>query len=374
MEKQKIWLEISKGAILSNLRFFRRVRNPTVKVCAVVKANAYGHGLREVVKIIADKVDFFAVDNIDEALAIRDMGVKKPVLIMGYLSYESLKKAINREISFVIYSKKKINEIVSLNMEMPAKVHIKIETGLNRQGVNDKALSDLLKAILKNKGKIHIEGAYTHFANVEDTLDPTFAIKQVEEFKKQLSIVKKVGVKVPVVHCSASAGAMLYKNFNFDMVRIGIGLYGLWPSRETAIAILQRKIKGVLKPVMEWKSVVAQVKVVNIGQSVGYGRTWYALRRSQIAVVPLGYSDGYDRGLSNRGRVIINGKSCPVVGRVAMNMIMVDVTDCKNVCEGDTVTLLGKGISADEIADYCGTINYEIVCRINPFLQRKIIK
>jgi alanine racemase len=374
----KTWIEISRSALFHNLQVFRKSVGKNVKIAAVVKANAYGHGLAEIVPIIRNKVDVFAVDNIDEALIIRKIDASVPVLILGYIPLSELSTPIEDDVSFVVYNMDTIRKIVSLQLKNTAKIHLKIETGLNRQGIENKDLLKFLRFIGSHKDKFILEGVSTHFANIEDTLDPTFAKTQLNEFKKAIKIIKKEGFNPSLIHSAASAGTLLYPETRFSMVRVGFGIYGWWSSLETRVSLLARKKNLVLKPVLTWKSVVAQLKNLKVGESVSYGRTWFATRKTKIAVIPVGYSEGYDRKLSNIGRVIINGIYANVVGRVAMNMVMVDVTDVKNVKLEDEVALLGNmdnlKISADEIAKKIGTINYEVVARLSPFIPRITVK
>ena len=201
---------------------------------------------------------------------------------------------------------------------------------------------------------------------------------QLEKFNDTIDFLRKKGIKPVFTHCAASAAALLHNKTHFNMIRLGIALYGLWPSKETQIALSLKKkrAKVTLKPVMSLKSILAQIKTVNAGESVGYGRTWFAPRKSRIGIIPLGYYDGYDRKLSNNGRILVNGQYAPVVGRVAMNMTMVDLTDANKAKKGDTVVLIGRSrrseITVDELAARIGTINYELVSRINPKLPRVI--
>lgn len=375
--KYKTWVEVSKSALFHNIGVFRKCVGENVKIAAVVKANAYGHGLTEIVPLLKNKVDVLAVDNIEEALAIRSIDKNTPVLILGYTTLVNLSIPIENNISFVVYNIETLREIVSLKLPKTAKIHLKIETGLNRQGIQDKDLSTFLKFIKSHKKTFYLEGVYTHYANIEDTLDPSFAKRQLAEFSKALQVVKKAGFRPPMVHTAASAGTLLYPETHFSLVRVGFGIYGWWMSLETRVSLLALKRNLVLKPVLTWKSIVAQIKYINVGESVGYGQTWFATRRTKIAIIPVGYSDGYDRKLSNIGRVIINGHYANVIGRVAMNMIVTDVTDIKNVKLEDEVALLGNKdglkVSADEIAKKIGTINYEVVSRINPLLPRIIV-
>lgn len=373
--RYRTWAEISRRNLVHNFNIFRKIVGPKVKVCPVVKANAYGHGLKEVVGIL-DKAgaEWLGVDSLDEALLVRGQGYGKSILVLGYVPLTRLKEILDSKISLTVYNLVTLKKIVVLKPETPVKIHLKIETGLNRQGVKDKDLLKLAGYALKHPRELVIEGASTHFANIEDTLDPTFGRQQLTEFNRQVKLLKKLGVKPVLFHTAASAAAMIYPKTRFKMVRLGIGLYGLWPSRETKIACRGKKIK--LLPVLSLRSIVAQVKSIGVGESVSYGRTWIARGKTKIAVIPVGYYDGFDRKLSNCGRVLVKGKSAPVIGRVAMNMIMVEVSAIPGVATEDRVTLIGRDgnseVTADEIAEKLGTINYEVVTRLSPSLPRII--
>ncbi|MBU0998086.1 alanine racemase [Patescibacteria group bacterium] len=376
--KTKSWVEISKKAIFSNISSFRKILSKETKIAAVIKANAYGHDIEIVSKLISPKVDLFAVDSIYEALKIRENGIKKPIIILGYTPIKDLELVIKNDISFACYNRETVRKIISLKLNKIAKVHLKIETGTNRQGLSIGKTIKLAKEISKYKDKIYIEGIYTHFANIEDTLDPSFAMLQLKRFNKVKEIFEdKIG-KVDCCHCAASASTILYPSTHFNLIRLGISLYGIWPSKEVKIAELQKGTKSLkLKPVLSWKTIVAQVKNINKGESVSYGRTWTATKETKIAIIPIGYFDGFDRKLSNSGKVLIKGKYAQVIGRVAMNMFVVDVSHIKNVKVEDEVVIIGEQegniISADEIADKLGTINYEVICRINPLIPRIVI-
>lgn len=373
----KTWVEVSRTALVGNLKTLKKVVGKKTKVACVIKANAYGHGILEVAKILEGKgADLFAVDNIKEAVLLKNSGIVTPILILGYLELADLKEAILSDFSFVGYNKETLGKIISLSLPKPAKIHLKLETGLNRQGVAQKEIPSFISTIKKAPGLL-LEGISTHFANIEDTLDPSFAKSQLVRFKEGIALVRKSGLKPKYLHAAASAGAILYQDARFNMVRAGIALYGLWPSRETKIALNMRKKSLILKPALAWKSLVSQVREIKTGESVGYGRTWSAPRKSKIAVISVGYSDGYDRKLSNSARVIIKGRFAPVIGRVAMNMIVADVTEIANVNVEDEVTLIGRSgvreITVDELAQKTDTINYEVVSRINPLLPRVIV-
>jgi alanine racemase len=296
---------------------------------------------------------------------------------MGHTPLRQLRDVVEhgfRQVLFRTDTARALSEAAQ-DVGKDALVHIKVETGTHRLGVPLFELESFLQEVGRLPG-LDIEGMYTHFANIEDTLDPSFAHLQLERFQEGLEMAHRSGIRPRVIHTAASAGMILYPETHFSMVRVGIGAYGIWPSRETRIAARARKREIDLTPVATWKARVAQVKTVVAGDYVGYGLTYQASRTMRLAVVPVGYYEGYDRKLSNSGRALIRGQSVPVVGRVAMNMIMLDVTEA-GVEPDDEVVLLGRQgeaeIGADEVAEKTGTISYEIVSRIHPALPRILI-
>jgi alanine racemase len=368
------WIEIDTSAARHNIDAFRGILPAGTALMVVVKANAYGHGLEVYAPIAAERADWLGVNALDEALAIRALGIQKPVAILGYTDPAQLDIVVANDFRQVVY---RADIAVGLskaaqNRNMSARVHLKLETGTNRQGVPLGELPELVRQIRGMPGLI-IEGAYTHFANIEDTLDPSFAERQLDKFREALKILEQEGVRLTQVHAAATAGTLLYPETGFSMIRLGIGAYGIWPSRETQLAARERGRRITLIPAMTWKTRVAQIKTVEAGEHVSYGLTYQARHRMQVAVLPVGYYDGYDRKLSNCGRVLIRGRALPVIGRVAMNMTMVDVTDVAAQPD-DEVVLLGRQgnaeIRAEELAEKIGTIAYEVVSRINPRIPR----
>jgi alanine racemase len=289
-----------------------------------------------------------------------------------------MKEAISHDLSFVILnlSAAKKARQVAKKLSRKARIHLKVETGTNRLGICGKDLIRLAK-FCSLQNEIFLEGLYTHYANIEDTLDPSFAQEQLRKFKEAERLLQKRGVKIPFKHTACTAAAILFKETNFNLIRLGLGLYGLWPSRETKISAQEKGMKINLQPVLTWKTRVAQVKEVAKGETIGYGRTFTTARKTKMAVLPVGYWDGYDRGLSNQGQVLIKGYPAPVIGRICMNMMMVDITSIPRIKSEDEVVLLGKQgkeeITAEEIAQKIGTINYEVVTRINPLIPRKVV-
>jgi alanine racemase len=353
---------------------------------AVVKSNAYGHGLVEVAKI-ADKegAAWFGVDNVDEGIELRKNGITKPILVLGYTKNNRLRDCVDGRLSFVVYNLETAKALRALHLKpvstkpklgvKAAFVHVKIETGTTRQGVSGDELRRLVRELKKTPGVV-IEGASTHFANIEDTTDHSYAELQLERFQEGLSILSKEGINPPWKHAACSAATVLFPDTYFNLVRLGISMYGLWSSKET-LAVAKREHRLLnLKPVLTWKTIVAQVKRVKLGTSVSYGLTERVTRNSKLAILPIGYWDGYDRGLSSVGQVLIHGRLCKILGRVCMNMCVVDITDVPGVRVEDEVVLFGKQrkeeISAEDIASKLGTINYEFVTRINPLIQRVV--
>ncbi|MCJ7611407.1 MAG: alanine racemase [Candidatus Aminicenantes bacterium] len=374
-----VWVEIDRVALSHNIRIFRGLIGSEKKLLAVVKANAYGHGLLEVSRLALDRgVDWLGVHSLDEALALRAAGLKAPVLILGAVALDGLKSAVEAEARLTVYNPATVDrlEAVCRRLKKKALVHMKVETGTNRQGVSEKQLLGLARKI-RNSSNLVLEGLSSHFANIEDTTDPSYPDYQLANYKRALSSLEKRGISIPVKHMSCTAATILFPRTHFDMARVGIGLYGLWPSKETYVSCLHLHLKPLkLKPVLSWKTRVAQVKSVAKGSFVGYGCTYRTTRPSRLAVLPVGYSDGYGRSLSNAGHVLIRGRRAPVRGRVAMDFIIVDVSDIPGVRLEDEATLLGRDgretISAEQLASLAGTISYEILARINPLIPRRV--
>lgn len=368
------WIEIDAAAIGRNLDAFRSAVNPGTAVMAVVKANAYGHGIEAVAPVAAQHADWLGVNNLEEALAIRELGIFKPVAILGHTEIERLNYVISGEFRQVVY-REDIAAALSRHAgerNTRARVHLKVETGTHRQGVALDALQAFVKELLALPN-LDIEGVYTHFANIEDTLDPTFAQFQIDEFRRAVAIVKEAGASPSWIHASATSGALLYPETGFNMIRVGIGTYGIWPSRETQLASRERGRRLSLTPALTWKTRIAQIQQIKPGEFVGYGLTYQASHPMKIAILPIGYYDGYDRKLSNSGRVLVGGQAVPVIGRVMMNMIAIDVTDV-DVKHDDEVVLIGRQgkaeIRAEDLAEKIGTIAYEVVSRIHPGILR----
>lgn len=378
------WVEISKSAILHNLSQYQRIVGPKVAVMPIVKSNAYGHGMIAIAKLVSPKVKWLGVVNLGEALQLRQNKIKNRIFVLSYAQSRYLKEGIKQNIDLPVYDlgmAKLISKETKKQGNKETKVHIKIDTGTSRVGVLPKDAVAFIKEIRKLPN-LKIEGIFSHFAASEE--NPKYTRWQLDNFNQVLADLEKEGINIPYKHFACSAATLVEPKSHFNLIRLGLGLYGLWPS-ELAKRIAIKKYPWLkLKPALSWKTKVIQVKDISAGTKVGYGCTYTAKRKMKIAVLPVGYWEGYDRHLSNSGEVIIKNKKCPVIGRVCMNLTMVDVSSVKNAKAGDEVVLLGrpasakasagKGVTAEELAKKIGTINYEIITRINPFLPRTFIK
>ncbi len=362
------YAKIDLSAISSNLFAVKSCLNPGVKAMAVVKANAYGHGILEVSVHIESEVDYFAVATIEEALALREGGIKKDILILSYTSPSDYEALIDNNITATIYNKNEAELLSSLAAQRgeKAKVHLAVDTGMGRIGFDLNVKSaDEIKEISELEG-IYLEGLFSHYATA-DCEDKTDCRLQCESFKGFIGLLEKRGVKIPLKHICNSAGAMENEE-QFDMCRIGIALYGLYPSDEV------KKEKIRLLPAMEVFSHVVHLKTVPKGFKVGYGHIYEAPSERKIATVCIGYADGFRRSLTGVGYVLIGGKKAPLVGKVCMDMIMVDVTEIENVSVGERVVVLGKSgeeeITAEALGEMSGSFNYEVICSFSPRVTR----
>ncbi len=373
-------VEISRRALVHNIGEFRRLIGPRRKFLAVVKANAYGHGLVEAAGIAAGAgVDWFGVDSVDEGAALRRAGLEAPVLVLGYAPLASLEEAVAADLRLTVYNRETVARLAELagRMRRTVRLHVKLETGTWRQGVAPRDLAAFVRDIRRRPGLV-VEGLSSHFANIEDTTRHDYPRRQLETYRTACRALEAGGPRVPLKHMSCTAAAILFPEPGFNLARVGIGLYGLWPSKETYLScLLDRKEPLSLEPVLSWKARIAQIKKVPAGADIGYGGTYRTTRPTRLAVVPVGYYDGYDRGLSNAAHVLVKGRRAPVRGRVAMDFFMADVTDVPAPSLEDEVTLIGSDgrerIGAEDLAGLAGTIGYEILARINPLVPRVVV-
>ncbi len=376
--KYLTWIEIDSGALRRNIITIRKLAGGR-RIAVAVKANAYGHGLREIIGLLEkENIDYIAVHSLKEAADARKFGWQNRILIVGYISLADLEAVFKLNLEPTVYNMETISRLGKLTEKLKsnANIHLKIETGTNRQGVEESKIEKAVEFIKKYSG-LQLKGVSTHFANIEDTTDHTYANFQLQRFNKTVTKIKKLGLRPQYRHTACSAALLLFEDTKFELVRPGIALYGLWPSKETYLSYrLQGGSNDILTPVLSWKTKVIQIKDVPADAFVGYGCTYRTTARTKLAVLPVGYYDGYDRGLSNLAYVLIKGKRAPIRGRICMNLMMVDITDINGIKLEEPVTLLGREnqekISADQMALWANTVNYEIVSRINEGITRII--
>lgn len=374
------WVEIDRKALFSNVRRFRALTGPRRRLLAVVKANGYGHGLVETARLaLSAGVDWLGVHSAEEGSVLRAAGLDAPVLILGPTAPGRFEEALRDDLRFTIYDRKTAEDLsaAAVHLGKTARVHVKVETGTNRQGLPVADLTAFVRRLARLPG-IEMEGLSSHFANIEDTTSLEYPKRQMAQFAEAAALVRKAGFKIPVKHMAATAAAIVFPESQFNMIRLGIGLYGLWPSKETYLSCrLRKRNPFILKPVLSWRARISQVRRVPKGAFVGYGCTFRTTRPTRLAVIPVGYADGYDRGLSNAAHVLLRGKRAAVRGRIAMNFFTADVTDIPGAAAGDVVTLIGRDgretVSAEGLAALAGTIGYEILARLSPAIPRRIV-
>ena len=360
-----VFAEINLDALRHNYTEIRRHINPASKLCAVVKANAYGHGAIQVAKVaVKCGADFLAVATVGEALELRNANFDTPILILSLIPHDAAETVVKNNLTVAVADFELAEKIstAAVKLNTTAKVHLKIETGMGRIGVNPVVAADLAKKI-SDLPNVELEGLFSHFADA-DSVDRSFTNRQIQTFKETAARIRLKGVKIKIHHLAESAAILDIPEAHFDMVRAGIISYGLYPSEE-----VRKTIK--LRPAMKLVTRVVYLKKVSAGVSIGYGREFVAKRDSLIATLPLGYADGYIRAYKNF-HVEINGQLAPVAGRVCMDQTMVDVTDVDGVAVGDEVILFGsEKISIDDAARHLNTINYEVTCLVSSRVPRK---
>lgn len=342
------------------------------KLLGVIKADAYGHGAVELARFLENKCDFFGVACIEEAVELKKAGIKTPILILGYVAPAFYDLVVKYDIRIPVFSydtaKALSDEAVKQGKTVP--FHFCIDTGMSRIGfqVNEES-ADVCKQIC-TLPNIEAEGLFSHFATADES-DLTKALAQREKYKTFVEMLKSRGIQIPIKHLNNSAGIMNFDEY-FDMCRMGIILYGLYPSEEVDKSLLD------IKPVMSWLTHISHIKTLEAGREVSYGGTFKTTEPRVIATIPVGYADGYSRCLSNKGRVIINGQYAPIVGRVCMDQFMVDVTDVDGAELDSIVTLVGKDgdaeLSMEEVSNAAYSFNYELPCRVARRVPRTYYK
>ena len=346
-----LWIELSRSALRHNICALGKLASGR-SLTACIKSNAYGHGLGPIVTELADlpEVAYVTVHSLEEARAARDSGWDRRIMVLGPIAADALESVLELDLEPVVFDRGILRRLGKLGERRNCRVHthLKLETGTNRQGINIKALPGFAEIYKSFRSLRRPYGASMHFANIEDTTVHEYAEYQLREFGRLLAALKQLGIKPEIRHAASSAATILFDKTRFDLVRPGISVYGHWPSKETYLSYrLAGGGNDLFRPVLSLKSRITQLKDLAPDTFVGYGCTYKTTARTKLAVVPIGYGDGYDRDLSNVAHVLVRGKRAPVRGRVCMNLTMVDVTHVKGVRLGDEVTLIGR--DGDEV-------------------------
>ena len=370
MEK-RTWAEIGLDALAYNMRGIRKITNPNAKIMAVVKADAYGHGVVECAKTLLENgADRFAVATLDEALELRRSFSDVPIMILGSSMAEDAEALIKNDIIPNVYTEELARELseTALRLDKPVKVHIKLDTGMSRIGfvITDGDNSGVLDEIarINDLPMLEIEGIFSHFST-SDEADEEYTRLQFRRFMDICGGLAGRGINIPIKHICNSAGIMMYPEYHLDMVRPGIILYGMYPSSEVDRSRLP------LRYVMSLKARVTYVKEIEDGRGVSYGKKYIAGGDEVIATVPIGYADGYSRLLTGKAEIAVDGVRFPIVGRICMDQCMINVTSGNNIKRGDEALIFGDGaVTADDVAAWLSTINYEVTCMVSRRIPR----
>lgn len=371
------WIEISKKDLMDNIGTTRRIIGQETIISPCIKANAYGHGLVESAKIfVSAGVEWLSVNSVTEAERIRRAGIDQPILVIGYIAEYELEKVFDLDLKLFVSnlaSAQKLSAIGQVNNKT-ASVHLKIDTGMHRHGVPmDEA--EALANKINNLPYVKIEGLATHFATSDDPANHAYFDLQLERFKEITAKIKNIVNHDLIIHCDKSASTLLARYESGNLVRPGISVYGYYSSRDVEALAKAKNI--ILKPVLAFKTRIGQIKNIGENSFVGYSCSYKTNRPTTIATLPVGYYDGYDRKLGNRGYALVNGLKAPILGRICMNISIIDITDCGQAREGDEVVLIGQQsnetITVEQIADWADTINYEVITRLRESLPRYYI-
>lgn len=380
-------IELDAGALRKNIRFLKNLANNSIKLSSVIKGNAYGHGISNFLPIAeASGMHHFSVFSADEALRAKKTQMRPDtnLMIMGMIRDDELEWAIENDVEFYLFEQGRLNAAIknAKKMKKRARVHLQIETGMNRTGFEESTWKDVFEMVQKNKKDVKVEGICTHYAGAESVANYYRVKNQNNQLKKALKLAKDFLGKLPTVHAASSAAYLSQPDMHYDMARIGIAQYGFWPSRETYMHIMKsldlKQGEDPLKRVMRWKSEIMNVKWVDSGDFIGYGNVYLAGRKMKIATVPIGYTHGFGRNLTNAGYVLIHGTRAGVVGLVNMNMITINVTHIDGARKGDEVVLIGQQgddeITVASFGEMTNNLNYEILVRLPTTIPRIVIK
>ncbi|MBP1996105.1 alanine racemase [Paenibacillus eucommiae] len=372
------WVEVSLDALQHNIEAFQHTLSASTKIMAVVKADAYGHGAVEISKeAIRCGVDYLGVAFLDEALELRKAGITAPILALGYTAPEGLEIALQHDITINVFSREVLEALKELSSKAvfsaakKLKIHIKLDTGMGRLGLHtEQDAVAFIEEALSLPG-VEVEGLFTHYANADET-DKTYTLMQYRRFERIVQVFQERKVEFAYLHAGNSAGAIDLPDFTYNMVRLGISMYGLYPSEDVDASVVK------LEPVMSLKTGVVHLKKLPPESGVSYGTIYHTQQEESIATLPIGYADGFSRMLSQKSEVLIQGRKVPVVGRICMDQCMINVTGVENVHQGDEVVVFGEQggqrISVEDVARQLGTINYEITCMISHRVPRVYVR
>jgi len=375
------WIELSEAALSKNLNSLTKLAGKRT-IAVSVKANAYGHGLSEIISLLNKnkRLEYITVHSLDEASQARRAGWKRQIMALGPIAQKQLKEVFALNLEPTVFELNTLRELGKLSnkYKKPVRTHLKLETGTNRQGLTEEELTKFAKVYKTYPFLKKPFGCSTHFANIEDTTNHEYAEYQLQNFNRLVKRLESLKIKPNIRHTASSAALILFDKTRFELVRPGISVYGHWPSKETYLSHQQSGGKNNLfQPVLSWKTRITQLKNVKADEFIGYGCTYRTTKPTKLAILPVGYYDGYSRALSNTAYVLIRGRRAPVRGRICMNLMMVDVTDIKGVKLADEVILIGRtkndAVTAEQLGAWSGTINYEILARISPNITRIIV-
>ncbi len=382
-------IELNKSAFLQNITFLKNYIGKDVVFSSVIKGNAYGHGIEHFVPMAeACGIRHFSVFSSDEAKRAHDSKTESDshIMIMGMIENSEIGWAIEEDISFYIFENDRLEAAIhhAKELDKPARIHLHLETGMNRTGLENSEIEEAVRLIKSNKDYLQVDGICTHYAGAESVSNHVRVTRQIKNFKKLNAQLEGVGIKARYRHTACSAAALNYPETTMDLVRIGIAQYGFWPNRETYMKFVKnhsdidKEHKDPLKRVLAWKSKVMSTKKVEAGEFIGYGNTYQTSRKQKIATVPIGYSHGFGRNLTNVGIVLINGRRAPVAGLVNMNLLTIDVTDIPDVKKGDEVVIIGRQgdqeMPVSSFSEMTNNLNYEVLVRIPSQLPRYLVE
>jgi alanine racemase len=349
------WVEIDLDRFERNVEVIARSLPDGARLVPVLKADGYGHGAVELAKRLSpDRVAMIAVALLEESMELGGAGIDVPLLVLGPLSQEQIAVALDHDVTLGVVGPEELELVCAIARERDGAIHLKLDSGMGRMGVTNAELPRVI-TMIRATPRLRIDGIYTHLANADDAEDP-FTETQIANYDGMLAQLRQSGVEAPLHHFANSAATLRGLVRPGDFARVGIALFGPRPITIAA---------GTIEPVLRWRTEIMRLKELPAGHAVGYGTTFHTTRPSRIATLPVGYADGYDRLLSNNADVLVRGQRAPVVGRVSMDLVTIDVTDIRDVALGDEVVLLGEGITAEELARKTQTISYEVFCRIS---------